>query len=468
MWRVGREPDLRMMVGILLILDRPPARSELVLRVERAAIAAPRLRWRPDDPTGTRIRPSWLENDQGVDPEQHVRTVAAPSPGDQRQVLDLVALLECTPLATNHPPWDITVIDGLEGGRAALYLRAHHVICDGMGGVSLASLLLDDLAGGTPSPADAGPVDGGLIAVPTPIARRRGTLTVTLDVRDVVRPLAAGVSAALGASPLDSAVRRLQHGVDVVHSVSRQVVLGMPSSSVPPSGSTTTRYEVASVPRARSAALALGGSRNDLLVTVAAAALGHYYDRLGFHCPELRLATPTSRHRDGDAGGNFFTPLRIEIPTGSAHPGPHFGVVASRLAEGRAEPAIDYAGPLATALSRLPNRLLLPVVRAQASSIDFIATALPGLRRSRTVAGAVIEASYPFGPRMGCPVNLTAFGNEGRLDIGISLDPVAISEPDVFLECLDEALSGFVLQRTGPMQQGGGAILPHGGGGVSS
>ena len=99
---------------------------------------------------------------------------------------------------------------------------------------------------------------------------------------------------------------------------------------------------------------------------------------------------------------------------------------------------------------------------ARARSIDFIATALPGVRLPRRVAGAVIEASYPFGPRLGCSVNLTAFGNGDRLDIGISLDPGAITNPDSFLECLDEALGGFVLERTGGTRDDGGAGPPLG------
>ena len=323
-----------------------------------------------------------------------------------------------------------------------MYLRAHHVVCDGMGGMALTGLLLDDP--GQPGASRPERVAADPAPAPPPNGTRWPALTVTLDIRDVVRPLAAGVTAALSVDSLDTAVHRVQHGLHLLDSVSRQVVLGLPFSSLPPSGSVTSRFEVISVPGARSAALSLGGSRKDLVVAAAAAGLGLYLERIGAPCPELRLATPTSRQRSGGAGGNWFAPLRIEIPTASAHPGPHFGVVASRLAEARAEPALGLTGPLAAALSRLPNRLLLPIMHAQMSSIDFIATALPGLRRTRTVAGVVVAASYPFGPRLGCPMNMTALGNEDRLDVGISLDPGAVAEPDVLLECMDEALRGFV------------------------
>ena len=85
--------------------------------------------------------------------------------------------------------------------------------------------------------------------------------------------------------------------------------------------------------------------------------------------------------------------------------------------------------------------MLVPALHAEAGTVDFAATAIPGLRGSGQICGARIETSYPFGPRLSCPVNLTAFGNRDRLDVGIALDPAAITEPAVLLECLDEAFA---------------------------
>ena len=61
-----------------------------------------------------------------------VSSVAAP--GSTRQVLDLVGLLEAIPFDPQRSPWDVTLIEGLEGGRAALYLRSHHALTDGSPG----------------------------------------------------------------------------------------------------------------------------------------------------------------------------------------------------------------------------------------------------------------------------------------------------------------------------------------------
>src|SRR5215471_7348876 len=119
MWRVGQDPGLRMTVGNLMILDRPPSRSDLVDRLGLTSEYAERLRQRPGDPSYVRRRPHWAI-DPDFDTARHVRTISIPAPGDLRQVLDVVALIEPVPFDPDHPPWDATLIDGLEGGKAAV------------------------------------------------------------------------------------------------------------------------------------------------------------------------------------------------------------------------------------------------------------------------------------------------------------------------------------------------------------
>ncbi len=190
-------------------------------------------------------------------------------------------------------------------------------------------------------------------------------------------------------------------------------------------------------------ALALGGSRGTLLIAAAASGLGLYLERHGQTCSELRLATPTSLRHNRDEGGNWFAPLRVEVPTAMGHSAPQFGVVGERLARARNEPALQITSALAMTMGRLPNRLLIPALHAQADTVDFAATAVPGGRAPRHVCGATVEQSYPFGPRLGCPINISALGNDDRLDIGIALDASAITEPESLLECLQTAFSGF-------------------------
>jgi hypothetical protein len=260
---------------------------------------------------------------------------------------------------------------------------------------------------------------------------------VTIDFTRLLRPVSDGIYAARDVHPLDTVVRGAQRALEVANSVSRQVlVTGGPLSPSLPSHSVRTHFDAISVTDARDTALALGGSRSDVLVTAAAAALGLYYERSGQSCPNVRVALPARQHRNGDAGGNSFAPTRVKIPTAVDHPGRQFGIVSERLAQARHEPALRLTAALSSAMSRLPSRLLLPALQAQVDSIDLAVTAVPGLHGETRLCGAKVDVIYPLGPRLGVPINITAFGTNGGLDVGIAIDPAVITDPDGFRDCL--------------------------------
>jgi len=245
MWGLGQDATLRMIVGNLMILDRPPSREALAGRMEAAAAGTPRLRQHPIAVPGILNRLAWA-NEEVFGARDHIRVMAVPSPGDLRQVLDLVTLLELAPFDSKMSPWDVTVIEGLEGGRAALFLRAHHSLTDGLHGVSLVRRFLDEPEATSPLTGPdgvdvaeivdvLGVVEGSAVADDPVLEwelshrRRPGTVNITIDVAGTVacavRPIANGVVAAMRADPVDAVVRRVQHGLDVVDSVSRQVVV---------------------------------------------------------------------------------------------------------------------------------------------------------------------------------------------------------------------------------------------------
>jgi len=435
MWRAGQDPRLRMTVGLVMVLDRAPSYDALIERFSAIMKGSRRLRSRPGGASVAHACPLWLEDD-AFDPGDHLRTAAVHRPGSQRELLDLVGLLEPVPFDPGRAPWDCTLIEGLEGDRAALYVRAHHVVADGLAGLRLVGRFLDgdeiDLRDNIDLRAAIEPGPSSRLGVPN------------IDLTKVFRPLQVAVAAARDPETVHGIVRGVQGVVDLATSLSRQVMItGGSLSPLVIEHSVTSRFEVISVPRVRAAATALRGSRNDLLVAGAASALGLYHERLGAPCDELRLATPTTLRRGHDVG-NWFAPARVQVPTAAETQARHFAVVADRLTQARVEPALRFAGLLASAVSQLPAPVLIPALHAQVGTVDFAATVIPGLRESSRICGARIETSFPFGPRLGCPVNLTAFAKGDRLDVGIALDPAAITEPTVLLECLREAFDGLV------------------------
>src|SRR5262245_1974809 len=81
---------------------------------------------------------AWVE-DPEVDVDYHVRRSALPSPGDERELGILVSRLHSHPLDFTRPPWELHIIEGLEGGRFALYVKVHHALVDGFTSMRLLS-----------------------------------------------------------------------------------------------------------------------------------------------------------------------------------------------------------------------------------------------------------------------------------------------------------------------------------------
>ena len=100
--------------------------------------------------------PYWVE-DENFDLEYHVRHVALPKPGDWRQLCIQAARIHARPLDLSRPPWEFTVVEGLDAvegyppGCYALVTKVHHAAIDGMSGIDLLEAT-HTLAPNTPPP----------------------------------------------------------------------------------------------------------------------------------------------------------------------------------------------------------------------------------------------------------------------------------------------------------------------------
>ncbi len=90
--------------------------------------------------------PYWIE-DPEFDLEYHVRHVALPKPGDWRQLCIQAARIFARPLDLTRPPWEFTVIEGIDTipgipkGSFAMVTKVHHSAIDGMSGIDLMEAL---------------------------------------------------------------------------------------------------------------------------------------------------------------------------------------------------------------------------------------------------------------------------------------------------------------------------------------
>src|SRR6266511_354199 len=80
--------------------------------------------------------PFWTEHPD-FDLEYHVREVALPPPGDDRQLAEQVARIHARPLDRSHPLWESYLIAGLAEGRVAVFTKIHHAAVDGRSGAEV-------------------------------------------------------------------------------------------------------------------------------------------------------------------------------------------------------------------------------------------------------------------------------------------------------------------------------------------
>ena len=178
----------------------------------------------------------------------------------------------------------------------------------------------------------------------------------------------------------------------------------------------------------------------------SAVAIGIIEKSLGAPVDELRMAMPVNVRDGATSGpGNAFVPTRILVPVIPKDPAERFTLVRARLAEVRKEPAIAAVAPLSGMMALLPPPVLLALARVQSATIDFATSNLRGSPVDLYTGGARIEANYPMGPREGAPLNVTMISYRGELQMGLHLDPAAITDPGALLESMHESFDSLLL-----------------------
>jgi WS/DGAT/MGAT family acyltransferase len=425
MWAVERDPTLASSFLNVTFLDRPPDLERLRRRMDRAVLSARRMRQRVT-PAPLLGVPGW-EEDPAFDITYHVRSVTLDPPGDDRAVLDLAAREYVAGFDLTRPLWQLVIVDGLEGGRAALLAKMHHTITDGVGGVRMSAMFLD-LERDTPEPelhgedVDPGDDDGGPL----------GLLDAIRRPIDLTRRAVA------------DAVDSVTHPVETAQSMLRQFLVTDRARSPLWAGkrSTERRFDVIGFPLddAKRTAKALGGTINDFYVTAVAGGAAAYHRAKGVRVDDLRVAMPVSTRTDRSAGGNAFAPTRVLVPAGIEHPAERFAAVREQLSAVKGERALGMADTFAGIVSNLPTPVLLRLARAQVETVDFACSNVKGAPFELYVAGAKVLANHPMGPTGGTAFNATLLSYLGRLDIGVASDTAAVDDPELLRQSIDEAL----------------------------
>jgi len=171
LWAIERDPTLRSTIVVVALLAQPPDLSRLRERLASAARAVPRLRQRIQ-PRRTGV-PRWVDAGH-VDFDHHLRRVQLPPPGSLADVLHLAGQQAGEAFDDARPLWQMTVVEGLDDGRAAVVMRVHHSVTDGVGGVGLLTAFTDP----EPWPSELGATSPGDRETSCPVPSGSGSTRV--------------------------------------------------------------------------------------------------------------------------------------------------------------------------------------------------------------------------------------------------------------------------------------------------
>src|SRR3954447_27000417 len=139
-------PSQHMHVACALIFDgEPPDYPELLDHISARLHLVPRYRQRLAEVPFGQGRPKWVD-DERFDLRFHVRATALPSPGSEYELQVLAGRVFSQPLRRDRPLWENYLVEGLEGGRFAILSKTHHALVDGISGLDILSVLFADEA----------------------------------------------------------------------------------------------------------------------------------------------------------------------------------------------------------------------------------------------------------------------------------------------------------------------------------
>ena len=431
-WYMESDPALRATIVAVAWFDQPPDWDIFVDRLERATRLVPIFRQRPVEPPGRLATPRWTL-DPDFDLSRHLRRVGSPPPHTPDTVLEMARLAAMSGFDTAHPVWEFTLVEGLSGGGAAVIMKLHHSLTDGIGGMQLLLALFDSesdpaVQGAFPDPP-AEPVEGTteLITASILYAGRR---ILALAQRQASAVLPALWRA--GRHPLRNTMDALEMMRSVGHTVAPVSSTLSPIMKGRSLGRKLALLEVGLDDLKHASAVA-GGSVNDGFMAAVTGGLRRYHEHHDRPVDELRVTLPISiRTADDPAGGNRLTLERFTVPVGMADPMARIQAIGRRCREARAERSVPHSDTIAGVLNLLPQG----AVGSMLKHVDVLASNVPGLGFPVYLAGARMRKYVPFSPTIGAALNVTLLSYDGTCAVGVTVDTAAVPDIEVFMVCL--------------------------------
>ena len=397
--------------------------------------------------------PYWVE-DPDFDLEYHVRHVALPKPGDWRQLCIQAARIFARPLDLARPPWEFTVVEGLDNipgfakGSFAMVTKVHHAAIDGMSGIDLMEAL-HTLRPNDPPPAT--PDNWKPERIPNPIE-----LLGKSYFNAVTNPLKQLEVAAKAAPGLAKAIKGL-----VVKDFTVSADLIAPKSrfnrKISPHRVVEGRsFKLADIKAIR--ALSEGAKVNDVFLAIIGGAMRRYLlAKDDLPKKTLTAMAPISVRSSGEKGdmGNQVAAMIAPLGTHIEDPAERLAFVHSQTANSKAMSDAVGARNM-TEMSKVSPALFMALGaqlytrlglanRGVAPPFTTVVTNVPGPPVPIHFAGARLESMMGLlclTDGLGLGHVVQSYVEEAT--IAFTADRVLLPDPDFYAECIEDSFAALL------------------------
>lgn len=372
--------------------------------------------------------PAW-ENDPTFDIDNHVREVTLKH-GTDAELKALAGEIFSMRLNREHPLWDLTLVNGLEGKRTAVIARVHHCLADGVAGVGLINALMDT-APDAPKLPKRKKAFQPLQSVPQESLLESLVRSYSALVKQLVMAnaellnLAQGVVAGLGDSPFPELLHRMPE-------------LGAPADRLPFNtvcrGPQKFAWTELPIPEIKAIKNECGGTFNDVILAVVAATFRRY--ALLHDVPTagrtIRIVVPVNVRGDGNAADlqNRITFVPVSLPLDIKNPRQLLADVSLRMnliKKAHLGELVSLAGSVLAAIPTAFQALIGPIASQLPLSVcNSICTNVPGPQVPLYFYGHKLLRWYPYVPIGGeMGVNCAILTYDGQAFFGFTGDQQA-------------------------------------------
>lgn len=432
-----------MNIGTVAIFEGQISYERLVEHLNTRLPLVPRYRQRlVPSPFGL-AHPAW-EPDPEFDIHNHVRRVSLPPPGDEEQLAELAGELFSGPLSRSKPLWEAYLIEGLSGGRSAIVPKVHHCLVDGVAGIELFMVTFDLSPDPSPTPVsddqwNPKPIPGPATSLIDAAFDRFGQLVRTLgDVQ-------------MGLLSPSKPLRRAQHVLLGIEHLGP--LLARPVPRTPFNTRLSRHRSIAwtemSFTEVRAIRSVLGGTVNDVALTIVSGAMQRYLEAHGQPTEgvELRIMAPVNIRPEQEkmALGNRISSMFVDLPVGIKDPVERARAVRDRMEwlkkDGQAT-GVDALFRLLDLIPPAVARLLGAMPQMPNAVLNMVCTNVPGPMVPLYVVGHRMLAHYPLVPLtwdLGLAVGITSYDH--KLYIGLTADSKAVPDLPRLKQFFDESFT---------------------------